>query len=965
MLAHSVLSGQDCKKWPSEKFFRKASVRDVSRCIDGGADLGARERQSGDTPLHMAAIGSRNPSVIEALLAAGAEINARSDDGSTPLQAWQRSGHGGRRDPEVFKALLAAGANPNVSDSIGWTPLHYAVSYAGDAALVRALLKAGADPNARIAQESWYEPLFTWRRNAAGDTPLHRAAYNGAGPLVIEALLAAGADPNARSEDGSGPLHRLAEPARVPRSREVAEILLAAGADPNARTDAGSTPLLLASFTASPVRNGALVSALLAAGADPNLRGDSGESPLHNAIRNLDVVEALLAARADPNVRDQNGRTPLHRTENLATIKALIAAGAEVDLQDGKGIPPLFYAMDDPLAGKALLAAGADPNQRWLSRDGTEMTALHHLASRKGYLTWVVAQAPALVEALIAAGAEVDARDDEGKTPLMRARENGDRAVARALLEAGANPDPVLSGLDCERWASEWFFRRARVRDVSKCIDGGANPNVRLANFNGRSPLHMATRNLEMVKALLAAGADPNPRDDDGQTPLHRTGNPATIEALIAAGAEVDALNRWGTTPLFYAMNDPSAANALLAAGADPNQRWRGGTGMTPLHQVASRREAPEPVKGLAQYSSVLPRDTALALVEALVAAGAEVDARDEQGKTPLMRAQEYKDTAVATALLATGADPDPVPSGPNCKQWASEEFFRTASVSDVTKCLDSGADPMAREARSERTPLHMAAIASREPTIVKALLATGAEINARDVNGETPLQAWCCYHTDYHGAITACRRDPDVFKALLAAGADPNVRDDKGWTPLHVVRYDEALVTALIEAGAEVEARTPPTSHRFGGGETPLHVAVRLWDKTHLPAVKALLAAGANPNAADRQGCTPLHRAIRSYGTAKGRSDMLRDAELVRILLAAGANPNARDVNGSTPLHRTAERRNASALVEALVAGGAELGVQDRWGDTPMIRARNRGNGVVARALVKAARHVAAKRKH
>ena len=141
---------------------------------------------NGWTPLHFAARNGE-PAVVQALLAAGADPNARTKDKLTSLHAAARY----NENPLVVEALLAAGADPNARDKYKNTPLHFFAAGNGEPAVVQALLAAGADPNARDKYKN---------------TPLHDAARYNENPLVIEALLAAGADPMARDKQDDTPL---------------------------------------------------------------------------------------------------------------------------------------------------------------------------------------------------------------------------------------------------------------------------------------------------------------------------------------------------------------------------------------------------------------------------------------------------------------------------------------------------------------------------------------------------------------------------------------------------------------------------------------------------------------------------------------------------------------------------------------------------------------------------------------
>ncbi len=244
-------------------------------------------------------------------------VLATSAVAQRPPTLWSAASVG---DVTVVETLLAARADPNARDRYGWTPLHAAADRGNDGGareaplaaaevtVVEALLAAGADPNARIADNSF------------DDTPLHfaaRAAVLNDDVTVVDVLLAAGADPNARGSKDRTPLHRAAG-GRT--GGAVVEALLAAGADPHARISEvfdsgynGDTPLHYA--------NAAEIEALLAAGADPNARNEDGETPLHHAANRSTgpfaapvaaakaEIEALVAGGADPNARDNFGRT--------------------------------------------------------------------------------------------------------------------------------------------------------------------------------------------------------------------------------------------------------------------------------------------------------------------------------------------------------------------------------------------------------------------------------------------------------------------------------------------------------------------------------------------------------------------------------------------------------------------------------------------------------------------------------
>ena len=358
-------------------------------------------------------------------------------------------------------------------------------------------------------------------------------------------------------------------------------------------------------------------------------------------------------------------------------------------------------------------------------------------------------------------------RDNDRRLPSAGITQPDDSASHAPPVSAKSSAE----GVNCENWGELFFFSKADIEDVNRCLQAGADPNVRgersstplsraviegnaetvVALLNagadvnalsaGSTPLHYAAlfQKAEAVTKLIEAGADPNARSSGGDTPLHRAAGSGTVEiltALLKAGADVNVRGSDGLTPLMYAVAAPKRAKVmriLLEVGADPNAR--GAAGWSPLHN-ASYAEA----------------------VEALLEAGAFLEVRDGQGATPL--------------------------------HWAAIENAET-----VKALVNRGADLNARDDEG-RTPLHRAAF-RKDAKIVKALVNRGADLNARDNKGQTPL----------HWAALGQKKD-EVVGALLMAGADPYARDHDG-----ALAFDSSgLIRRFRERGV-YRAHRPATS--------------------------------------------------------------------------------------------------------------------------------------------------------
>ena len=292
-----------------------------------------------------------------------------------------------------------------------------------------------------------------------------------------------------------------------------------------------------------------------------------------------------------------------------------------------------------------------------------------------------------------------------------------------------------------------------------------------------------------------------------------------------------------------------------------------------------------------------------------------------------------------------------------SCTSWQIPEdvgttlyFWERVSATQVRRCLADGADLRALSQRGSNV-LHFAARMGNAEA-VKALIEAGSNVNAQNKNGVTPI----------HFAGLAATAE--AVKVLIEAGSNVNAQNKNGVTPIHFagLAATAEAVKVLISAGANVNAQGKR-------GVTPIHFAAK---GGNTEAVKVLIAAGANVNATvgsvtpdpilgPREGDTPLHRAMRYSGTHAKRipgedlsatSDRI-SLEVTKVLLAAGANIDARDPRGMTPLIMVVRGRPETA--KALIAAGARVDVQDNWGETALSRAAVAGKVELVSALLDA----------
>lgn len=568
-----------------------------------------------------------------------------------------------RRDAAAVQALLARGADVNAAQGDGMTALHWAARH-NQVDLAGTLIRARANL-AAVTRIGAY-------------TPLHVAAEAGAGG-VVAALLKAGASARATTTTGVTALHLAS------LNGDVASInaLVAAKADVNAAEPQwGQTPLMVAAGRG----RGAAVRALLAAGAD------------HRAVaKAMDVMAAAAIDRQAKQRRNQvlaEAKEREGQKENAgwlprpAVVQAAVRAATEAE-QQAATAAALEGAAAARAAEEQRLAAQGGPG---LDDDAPGYTDL--IGAQGGLTAMLLAVREGHAEAvaaLVAGGADVNQVSGGDRTsPLLMATINGHYDLALDLIKRGADPNllsdagagPLYAVLNKE-WAPTsrtpqpaFQLRQANtyLDVVDALLTAGANPNVRL-----KRSLWYTTYNRDNLRVEFA-----------GATPFFRAAYATDVEAmkrLVAAGADVN-IPTIRPAPRVRRAPEGGAAPAPRTDPSGMPPVPEGGPGVLPIHAASGvgygqgfaandHRHAPDGWLPSVKY-----------LVEVL---GADVNARDFNGYTPLHHAAARGDNEMIKYLVSRGADVTAVArTGQTTADMANGPVQRISPYLDTVRLLES-----------------------------------------------------------------------------------------------------------------------------------------------------------------------------------------------------------------------------------------------------------------------------------
>eukprot|EP00049_Salpingoeca_infusionum_P014862 m.284501 g.284501 ORF g.284501 m.284501 type:complete len:1109 (-) comp15763_c0_seq1:408-3734(-) len=580
---------------------------------------------------------------------------------------------------------------------------------------------------------------------------------------------------------------------------------------------------------------------------------------------------------------------------------------------------------------------------------------------------------------------------------LHQAAREGDLDEAKEILAMGADGSVSLS---------------SGMTGVTGITSQSEIPFVDRRDETGQTALHYACRNkqLDMMRLLLDAKADPEAPGEEDMTPCHviaRYADASAFEVLFEyierkrQTAAATAQDEYGSTPMHFACEQEETSALLFLINLGVNVEIPDRVGATPLHWACL--------------------DGQKEIVAALIENGADIQAKDAAGATPLQMAASNGHFDVMRLLLARSDEPHLLVTECDNHGMTSLQYAVQSGVKAAVRVLfEYEIETNHQSYDTKRTALHIAA-KDGFLDIVKLLVSKGCKRYAKDSFKQMPVHRAAKYgRTDVveflltgksarAASLNACGNDgmtplllasmmghANTVQALLEMGANIMITDKFGKSALYLAIEcgDVPTCKALIQAAASADSArlVEQDDSEDTDADTasiltleqkslitltdkydlsPMHVAASLG---HVAVIDMLKTAGASTHPTDDSELTPLHYAV-MHGHFKVVKYLLKDHtltqdrdekgqsalhlvcrhgyhDMIPLFLSAGADINAKDDAHQTPLVEAAmagKRRCAFLLLE----NEAHVSVRDKTGMTALHHAANNGYSSVVELLL------------
>ena len=901
-------------------------------------------------------------------------------------------------DVNLMRHLLKAGADPRIQDSQGYTPLHF-VCEKGNIDFFSSFLNCCDNPIALLLAQNnkGTSPMSINVKTTEGDqTILHLACQN-KDICVIKRLLEAGANANLPDGFGFTPLMRVLIGKAVNGS-DVLELL------PKSKSSMRSQSSSTLSMEEESKIFVSCIEHLISSGASLKVQDAFGRRALHIAcIFGHSAFLHLLAPNGDFRrmlTKDSSGCTPLYYLYSLGHCECsrdILLAEFPTSLQnrpndtppthltavDEEGQTLLHYVCRKALGNTSLttnlLEAGADPTVQ----DSQGNTPLHYVCERNIYgirswynfinrctvsrTLWQIPNSSGitplsmqvvgiggtmlhlaceeqdfnLIRKLLEAGADPNAYDTKGFTPLMRVitintiADHVASDIVTILCEFNCNITLTLRKLTPSKneaesstqiWEGTALHMAVKVGSKPLCVQtltAKCTTAVVTRDVHGRIPLHIATLygHHSLINFLACHPEYLHVKDNNGCTPLYyacKGGNYQCIHKIFQQFADdvildhcIRVANCDGITPLtvkdtngktilHHALRkgDGNLACKLLRAGADPTEKDH--SGITPLTLKSDSIST----KNRTLLHHLCCEEGNFDFIVKILKVGADITAKDDNGYTPLVLALRYINDTEASRILLAFCD-------------VQHDEIRLSDCFNLTLLPHSA--------------LHIATEYNKA-TCVELLIAKGADLLADNSNGKNPLHI-------------ACIKGYSNLVGYLLTDKSIEVKDITGSTPLHyackyghiecvrkIIRVMENDHLKALFQMTDLEGITPLEGSN-SQGETILHHTCAAHD---LPLVQDLLRYGACPNAQDNADLTPLMTALKVNQTFDSEK-LLQITKTFTNLVSSDSvswDPHIKDRRGWTVLHYAAKYEDVS-IAYALLVAGCDTFMEDIQGRT------------------------------